>query len=199
MYAYFKGTIADKEEDCVIIDVNNIGYRIFCPVSLINSLSIGQAATLYTYTSVREDAFVLFGFDSKDDLRLFKLLITVSGVGPKMAAGILSSLDGYTIKSAIISQNAKLLSSANGVGAKTAGRIILELKDKISCDDLISSLPQQANGEESEKVIMLRNEAFEALTGLGVSASDATNAINKIEITQDLKIESIIRQLLSII
>ena len=116
-----------------------------------------------------------------------------------MAAGILSSLDGYTIKSAIISQNAKLLSSANGVGAKTAGRIILELKDKISCDDLISSLPQQANGEESEKVIMLRNEAFEALTGLGVSASDATNAINKIEITQDLKIESIIRQLLSII
>lgn len=195
MYAYFKGIIADKEEDSLIIDVNNIGYRIYCPKDMIINHLVGESITVYTYTCVREDAFILYGFSSKEDLELFKLLITVSGIGPKMGLGILSVMDCNSIRSAIISQNAKLLSSAPGIGAKTAGRIILELKDKINTADIINSLAKENN--ENSKVLALRNEAYEALVGLGISPLNANNALNQVEIDENSKIEVVIKQLLS--
>lgn len=197
MYAYFKGIIADIEEDAIIIDVNNIGYRIYCPFDMINSHSKGEALTVYTYTCVREDAFILYGFNSKEDLNLFKLLICVSGIGPKMALGVLSAMDSSSLISAIITGNSKLLSSCPGIGAKTAGRIILELKDKVNPADMLNSLAPDTT--EDDTVISLRNEAFEALIGLGISSVEASKAINRIEITKDSKIETIIKQLLSII
>lgn len=196
MYAYFKGIISDIEEDALIIDVNNIGYRIYCPSDMLNSHIKGEALTIYTYTCVREDAFMLYGFPTKEDLNLFKLLICVSGIGPKMALGILSAMDSSSVISAIISGNNKLLSSAPGIGAKTAGRIILELKDKVNPADMLNSV---TNIEKDDTVIALRNEAFDALVGLGISSIDASKAINQIEITKDSKIETIIKQLLSII
>lgn len=196
MYAYFKGIIADVEEDALIIDVNNIGYRIYCPDDMLKSHVKGETLTVYTYTCVREDAFILYGFGQKEDLKLFKLLITVSGIGPKMALGILSVMDSSSVISAIISGNSKLLSSAPGIGAKTAGRIILELKDKVNPADMINSL---SNIEKDDEVIALRNEAFEALVGLGISSLEASKAINRVEINKDSKIENIIKQLLSII
>lgn len=195
MYAYFKGIIADKEEDALIIDVNNIGYRIYCPKDMILNHFEGEAITVYTYTYVREDAFILYGFSSKEDLELFKLLITVSGIGPKMGLGILSVMDCNSIRSAIISQNAKLLSSAPGIGSKTAGRIILELKDKINPADIINSLARDNN--ENSKVLAIRNEAYEALVGLGISPLNANNALNQVEINENSKIEVVIKQLLS--
>lgn len=195
MYAYFKGIIADKEEDALIIDVNNIGYRIYCPKDMIINHLGGESITVYTYTCVREDAFILYGFGSKEDLELFKLLITVSGIGPKMGLGILSVMDCNSIRSAIISQNAKLLSSAPGIGAKTAGRIILELKDKINPADIINSLAKENN--ENSKVLAIRNEAYEALVGLGISPLNANNALNQVEIDENSKIEVVIKQLLS--
>lgn len=195
MYAYFKGIIADKEEDALIIDVNNIGYRIYCPKDMILNHFEGEAITVYTYTCVREDAFILYGFSSKEDLELFKLLITVSGIGPKMGLGILSVMDCNSIRSAIISQNAKLLSSAPGIGSKTAGRIILELKDKINPADIINSLARDNN--ENSKVLAIRNEAYEALVGLGISPLNANNALNQVEINENSKIEVVIKQLLS--
>lgn len=196
MYAYFKGIIADIEEDALIIDVNNIGYRIYCPSDMQNSHTKGEAITVYTYTCVREDAFMLYGFSTKEDLKLFKLLICVSGIGPKMALGILSVMDSSSVISAIISGNSKLLSAAPGIGAKTAGRIILELKDKVNPADMLNSV---TNIEKDDTVIALRNEAFDALVGLGISNIDASKALNQIEITKDSKIETIIKQLLSII
>lgn len=196
MYAYFKGIIADVEEDALIIDVNNIGYRIYCPDDMLKSHVKGETLTVYTYTCVREDAFILYGFGQKEDLKLFKLLITVSGIGPKMALGILSVMDSSSVIGAIISGNSKLLSSAPGIGAKTAGRIILELKDKVNPADMINSL---SNTEKDDEVIALRNEAFEALVGLGISSLEASKAINRVEINKDSKIENIIKQLLSII
>ena len=196
MYAYFKGIIADVEEDALIIDVNNIGYRIYCPDDMLKSHVKGETLTVYTYTCVREDAFILYGFGQKEDLKLFKLLITVSGIGPKMALGILSVMDSSSVIGAIISGNSKLLSSAPGIGAKTAGRIILELKDKVNPADMINSL---SNIEKDDEVIALRNEAFEALVGLGISSLEASKAINRVEINKDSKIENIIKQLLSII
>ena len=114
MYAFFKGTIADTEEDALIVEVNSIGYRIYVPKDMLLSAKIGSSIIVYTYTCVREDAFILYGFSSKEDLSLFKLLITVSGVGPKMGLAILSSMDANSIRTAIIMQDAKLLSSAPG-------------------------------------------------------------------------------------
>ena len=194
MYAFFKGTIADTEEDALIVEVNSIGYRIYVPKDMILSSKIGSSITVYTYTCVREDAFILYGFSSKEDLSLFKLLITVSGVGPKMGLAILSSMDSNSIRTAIIMQDAKLLSSAPGVGAKTAGRIILELKDKVNPLDIISASKDDVT---NEAVINLRQEAYEALISLGVSNHKATQALNEIEITEDSKIEDIIKQLLT--
>ena len=194
MYAFLKGTIADTEEDALIVEVNSIGYRIYVPKDMILSSKIGSSITVYTYTCVREDAFILYGFSSKEDLSLFKLLITVSGVGPKMGLAILSSMDSNSIRTAIIMQDAKLLSSAPGVGAKTAGRIILELKDKVNPLDIISASKDDVT---NEAVINLRQEAYEALISLGVSNLKATQALNEIEITEDSKIEDIIKQLLT--
>lgn len=194
MYAFFKGTIADTEEDALIVEVNSIGYRIYVPKDMILSGRIGSNITVYTYTCVREDAFILYGFRSKEDLSLFKLLITVSGVGPKMGLAILSAMDSNSIRTAIIMQDAKLLSSAPGVGAKTAGRIILELKDKVSPLDIISA----ANDDITNEVVLnLRQEAYEALISLGVSNLKATQALNEIEITEDSRIEDIIKLLLT--
>lgn len=194
MYAFFKGTIADTEEDALIVEVNSIGYRIYVPQDMLLSAKIGSSIIVYTYTCVREDAFILYGFSSKEDLSLFKLLITVSGVGPKMGLAILSSMDANSIRTAIIMQDAKLLSSAPGVGAKTAGRIILELKDKVSPLDIIYSSKDDVT---NETVINLRQEAYEALISLGVTNLKATQALNEIEITEDSKIEDIIKQLLT--
>ena len=194
MYAFFKGTISDTEEDALIVEVNSIGYRIYVPKDMLLSAKIGSSIIVYTYTCVREDAFILYGFSSKEDLSLFKLLITVSGVGPKMGLAILSSMDANSIRTAIIMQDAKLLSSAPGVGAKTAGRIILELKDKVSPLDIIYSSKDDVT---NETVINLRQEAYEALISLGVTNLKATQALNEIEITEDSKIQDIIKQLLT--
>jgi len=195
MYAYFKGIISDKEDDALIIDVNNIGYRIYCPKDLILKRDFGDAITIYTYTCVREDAFILYGFETKEDLNLFKQLITVSGIGPKMGLGIISVMDCNSIRSAIITQDTKLLSSAPGIGSKTAGRIILELKDKIRPEDIIYNSSKDSN--VNDKVLSLRNEAYEALIGLGVNNLKATNALNEVEINENSKIETIIKQLLT--
>lgn len=195
MYAYFKGLIAYKEEDALIVDVNNIGYRIYCPKDMIINHFEGELITVYTYTCVREDAFILYGFETKEDLELFKLLITVSGIGPKMGLGILSVMDCNSIRSAILTQNTKLLSSAPGIGAKTAGRIILELKDKINPAQIINNLANENN--TNSKVLAIRNEAFEALVGLGISPVNANNALNQVEIDENSKIEVVIKQLLS--
>lgn len=194
MYAYIKGVVADIEEDAIIVEANNIGYRIYATKDMLLT-GIGSNVTVYTYTCVREDAFILYGFNSRDDLKLFKMLITVSGVGPKMAQAIISSIDSASIKSAIITQNSKLLSSAPGVGGKTANRIILELKDKIKPEEILVSVT--GDSTVSSKVMELRQEAYEALVGLGISPMAATKALSEIEINEDSKIEKIIKQLLT--
>ncbi|MBR3635600.1 MAG: Holliday junction branch migration protein RuvA [Lachnospiraceae bacterium] len=186
--------MADTEEDAIIVDVSGVGYRVYVPTALIYETKIGSEIFVHTYTCVREDAFILYGFSSKEELTLFKKLITVSGVGPKVALSLLSAMDHSSIISAIITQDSKLLSSAPGVGSKTANRIILELKDKVDATDILN-IP--ANDSVNSKVLELRQEAYEALVGLGVSNIKATQALNEIEINEDSKIENIIKQLLA--
>ena len=127
MYAYFIGKIAEISEDCIVLETNHIGYNIYMPSSAIQTLSVSsdESIKIYTYTCVREDAFILYGFLSKDDIKLFKLLISVSGIGPKNALGILSSMDGDTFRMSILSQDTKSLSKSPGIGVKTANRLIL--------------------------------------------------------------------------
>ena len=191
MYAYIYGEIIEKDMDNIVIECNQIGYNIHIAPGMVSRFpAVGQMAKIYTYTSVREDAFWLYGFLSKDDLSLFKLLITVSGIGPKGAMGILSVMDADTLRMAVLSQDAKMIAKAPGVGAKSASRIVLELKDKIKPEDVIGV---QNAEDESSYIATLRQEAVEALVSLGYSVTDAYRVIQKLEILEDTKIEDVIK------
>ena len=194
MYAYIYGEIIEKEPENLVIECNHIGYNIhIAPGMLAKFPPVGQMTRVYTYTSVREDAFWLYGFTSKDELSLFKLLITVSGIGPKAAMGILSVMDVDTIRLAVISQDAKMIAKAPGVGAKSASRIVLELKDKIKPEDVIG---KPVDEDESSIVGTIRQEATEALVSLGYTVSDAYKVLQKLDINEDTRVEDVIKMAL---
>lgn len=194
MYAYIYGEIIEKDPENIVIECNHIGYNIhIAPGMLSRFPSVGQMARIYTYTSVREDAFWLYGFTSKDELNLFKLLITVSGIGPKGAMGILSVMDVDTLRLAVLSQDSKMIAKAPGVGAKSASRIVLELKDKIKPEDVIG---KPLEDEESSVLSTLRQEATEALVSLGYTVSDAYKVLQKLDITEDTRVEDVIKMAL---
>lgn len=191
MYAYIYGQIVEKEPENLIVEANQIGYNIHIAPGMVSRFpEVGQMAKIYTYTSVREDAFWLYGFTSKDELNLFKLLITVSGIGPKGAMGILSVMDVDTLRLAILSQDAKMIAKAPGVGAKSASRIVLELKDKVKPEDVIGSSTQS---EDSSAAAIVRQEAGEALVALGYTVSDAYRVLQQIEITEENTVEDVIK------
>ena len=194
MYAYIYGEIIEKEPDNLVIECNHIGYNIHIAPGMLSKFpAIGQMTRIYTYTSVREDAFWLYGFASKDELELFKLLITVSGIGPKAAMGIISVMDVDTIRLAVISQDAKMIAKAPGVGAKSASRIVLELKDKIKPEDVIG---KSADDEEDSVIATIRQEATEALVSLGYTVSDAYKVLQKIDINENTRVEDVIKMAL---
>lgn len=198
MYAYIKGEIVDIEEDNVVLECNNIGYNIKVPFSVIQSLpGIGEDVKIYTYTCVREDAFILYGFLTKDDLWIFKKLITVNGIGPKGALGILSAMSADDLRFAIIAGDSKAIAKAPGIGAKSAERIILDLKDKIDLEPIMTKEPvisteQLLNSDA-------KNEAIEAMTALGYSASEAVKAVKQLTITDDMDSGMILKEALKIL
>ena len=195
MLAYIKGEIVELEEDLLVIEANNIGYNIRISSQTATNLpGIGQDVKIYTYMHVREDAMSLFGFISKDDLNIFKLLIGVSGIGPKGALGVLSALTADDIRFAVLSDDVKTISKAPGIGAKTAQRLIIELKDKLKLEDAFEQKIENnqaaliSNGSNEAK-----NEAILALTALGYSNSEALKAIKEVNITPDMDSESILK------
>ena len=200
MYAYIKGEIADISEDNLVLECNNIGYNIRIPLSVAQRLpGIGATVKIYTYTSVREDAFNLFGFLSKDDLEIYKKLIAVNGIGPKGALSILSAMSADDLRMAILSGDAKAIAKAPGVGNKSAERIILELKDKIALrlsyeedTDFVRTSDVQGN-------TAAQNEAIEALVSLGYTPTEALKAINRLTITEDMDSGAILKQALKVI
>ncbi len=176
MIAYVKGTVEDISEDNVIVDVGGLGYNVKI------SAGTGESVKLYTYTSVREDAVQLYGFLSKNDLDIFRKCITVSGIGPKGALAILSVLDADALRFAILSGDEKAISKAPGIGARTAQRVILELKDKVRMED--TAIGQEIAGGMAEAVLgdsPQRKEAVEALVSLGYGHGEAVKAVNAIE------------------
>lgn len=194
MYAYLKGELEGITEDGIIVEVNNVGYNVRIPKEMISQLPpMHYKVQIYTYTSVREDAFQLYGFLTAKDLELFKKLITVNGIGPKVAQGILSVMDADTLSFAIMAGDAKMISKAPGVGAKSAERIILDLKDKISIDVNELSAGGLDESQTKQKTDFVKNEAVEALVALGYSQFEAAKAVSKVERTDDDTVEAVLK------
>ena len=183
MIAYIKGIVEDISEDNVVLDVHDVGYNVKISLDTVGRLpGVGEMVKLYTYTLVKEDAFQLYGFLTRDELELFKLCITVSGIGPKGAQAILSVMDPDSLRFAIMSGDVKMISKAPGVGKRTAERLILELKGKISMEDTaigkdISSHGGIVSAADSEQ----KREAVEALVSLGYGQAESLKAVNAIE------------------
>lgn len=199
MYAYIKGQIVDISEDNLVLECNNIGYNIRIPLSVAQRLpGIGASVKIYTYTSVREDAFQLFGFLSKDDLEIYRKLIAVNGIGPKGALSILSAMSADDLRFAILSGDAKAISKSPGIGNKSAERIILELKDKVHLmrEDVLDSPVSAADVQSGSEAL---NEALEAMTVLGYSPSEALKALRQITVTDDMDSGAVLKQALKII
>lgn len=198
MIGYLKGEIAEVKESYVVLEVGNIGYEVYLPTSAIMELpSKGSTVKLYTYLHVREDAIGLFGFLTKDDLEMFKLLITVNGIGPKGALGILSAISADEIRFAVLAEDAKAIAKAPGIGNKTAGKMILELKDKFKLETAFEKrFNNQLDKKEASGIFGKREEAIQALTVLGYSGSEALKIVNQVDINEDMTSEEILKQCL---
>ena len=200
MYAYIKGEIVDITEDNLVLECNNIGYNIRIPLSVAQRLpGIGATVKIYTYTSVREDAFNLFGFLSKDDVEIYKKLIAVNGIGPKGALSILSAMSADDLRFAILSGDAAAIAKAQGIGKKSAERIILELRDKVQFTVNAAADLEVLTSSDTTAETNAKNEAIEALTSLGYSPSDALRAVRQIELTEDMDAGTVLKQALKII
>ncbi len=200
MYAFIKGEIIDISEDNLVLECNNIGYNIRIPLSVAQRLpGIGATVKIYTYTSVREDAFNLFGFLSKDDVEIYKKLIAVNGIGPKGALSILSAMSADDLRFAILSGDAAAIAKAQGIGKKSAERIILELRDKVQFTVSAAADLEVLTSSDTTAETNAKNEAIEALTSLGYSPSDALRAVRQIELTEDMDAGTVLKQALKII
>ncbi len=180
MYAYIKGTIEYIDVDSFIVENNGIGYRILSSTNVTSRLKLHENQTVYTYLNVREDDMTLFGFLSNEEVSVFKLLISVSGIGPKVALSIMSQLTLDELRMAVISEDYKAISKANGVGAKTAQRAVIELKDKFKLEDIFAENDMSDDLSDAANDDIITETAM-ALTSLGYSNVEALRAIKKIE------------------
>lgn len=193
MIAFLKGTIEDIYADHIVLEHQGMGWNVFVTSKFIAAQGVvGSPVKVYTYLNVKEDGMTLFGFSGKDELELFKQLIGVNGIGPKGAMSILSLMTVDELRIAILSEDSKAIAKAPGVGAKTASRIILDLKDKIDIDTTFTSPVTNEPQEFGD----LKNEAVEALIALGYSPSQALGSIKKLSLTEQDTVESIIKQAL---
>lgn len=196
MYEYIKGKYVGINKDYIIVENNGIGYKIFTSGATMSSIpKPGEEIMLYLEQIVREDFLGLYGFDSREELDLFKLLLTVSGVGPKAALSLLSISRVNNLKYAILTGDEKHICRGVGIGKKTAARIILELKDKLRADELLEDI-QNTEAGASENVVIL-SEALSALLALGYSEKEAESAIKNVD--KNESIENIIKASLKLL
>lgn len=195
MYEYIKGTFKSIEKEYIVIECGNIGYKIFTSGSTISNMpAIDQQIKIYTHQIVREDFIGLYGFLTKDEISMFNLLISINGVGPKAALSLMSIANVSTLKYAIITDDDKLITKAPGIGKKTAQRIILELKDKITVGGAMPKGTAISDIDiDNEKL----SEAVGALIALGYSDKEAEKAIEKAN--RSNSVEDIIKECLKIL
>lgn len=195
MIAFIKGILAQTRPGIVVLEAGGLGYEINVPSGVFGSLpGIGETVLLHTYLQVKEDGVSLFGFLKKDDLDMFRMLITVNGIGPKAALSVLSAATADQIRFAVLAEDTKAIEKIPGIGKKTAGKLILELKDKLRLEDafeqkLVSVQKETGAGGMGEAA----REAVEALAALGYPSSDALKAVRMAEITPDMTAEEILR------
>ena len=198
MISYIKGELTEVFEDTVVVETNGIGYNIRVPGSVLDRLpSVGSSVRIYTYLYVKEDAMNLFGFLSRDDLSVFKLLLNVSGIGPKGALAILSTIGPDDLRFAVLSEDVKTISSAPGIGAKTAKRLIIELKDKLKLAEVFeTALANKEKAPYENDVLLAKNEAVEALVALGYASAQAMKAVQQVENAEEKDSEQILKEAL---
>ena len=197
MFGYIKGELAQIEEGAVTIDVHGIGIRIQVGASLIGMLPpLGSQVKIHTYTYVKEDTFSLIGFSDLEELELFKKLITVSGIGPKAGVAILSCMEPATLRFAIYSADVSALSKIPGIGKKTAERLVLELKDKISLDmpSGTEGIALQKEFATDESLMNNQKDAVEALVALGYSATESARAVRECMPDADMSADDILKK-----
>jgi Holliday junction DNA helicase RuvA len=193
MYAYIKGTLEARGKDHIIIEAGGIGYKVFVPLSTLETAGDpGREYKVFTYLYVREDNMSLFGFATQEELGMFELLLTVSGVGPKVALSLLSAVSPSRFGLAVITDDAKTLTMAQGVGVKVAQRIILELKDKIKKEQLAMAAGTGPDKSKASPGGSRLSEAVSALMVLGYSPAEASSAVASVY-SDELDLETIIR------
>ena len=207
MISYIRGDVLFRNESSVVIDVNGIGYEVFVPYNVLCTLErTGGQVELYTYLQVKEDGISLFGFATRQDLNTFKLLITVNGIGPKGALGLMSYMTTKDLILAVLADDAQAISKAPGIGAKTAGKLILELKDKFKLEDTLgtgtdfgfagdtaNTAAASAGVSESDEYAAMKSEAVQALTALGYSSSEALKAIRSVPEEEGMTVEKLLK------
>lgn len=199
MISYVRGELAAVEKDKVIVDVGGVGYGVFMPEASMGLLpQIGEEIKLHTYLNVREDAMQLFGFLTRDDLEIFRLLIGVSGIGPKGGLSILSKLSADDLRFAVLSGDAKAIFSAPGIGKKTAEKVIIELKDKLNLEEMlepkdVSSSAEVVGGGLAGEI---QTEAVQALVALGYGSTESLRAVKKVDLEQAKTVEDVLKQAL---
>lgn len=201
MIRFIKGRLVQVSEGEIVLDHNGMGYAINVPASMIDQLpGMGSEVNVYTYLNVREDAMQLFGFMSQDDLAIFKLLITVNGIGPKAGLAILGFMSTYDLRYAVMADDAKAISKVPGIGPKTASKLILELKDKLSLEDMFSDMDM--SGDDGDVIISKEGmddksgvvqDAIEALVVLGYPKTDAAKAVRAVKMTEDMEVEELLK------
>ncbi len=200
MIQYIKGTLAWIAEDSVIVDNNGIGYRIFVPASVSQQIgTTGQEIQLYTYLNVKEDAMQLYGFLTMDDLEVYRLLISVSGIGPKGGLAILSVMTADDLRFAVLADDDKSISKAPGIGPKTAKKVVLELKDKLKLRETVETAldhVQQAVLPAGSGLVQTQSDVVEALAALGYSATEAMKAVRRVECDEDISVEELLKKTL---
>ncbi len=188
MISYVSGIIEYVDTEKVVVDNNGIGISVFMTNDDLSVIGEGEEVKIHTYFNVKEDLMQLYGFLNHENLELFKLLLTVNKVGPKGALAILSTCPGEMLKMSIVSGDAKTIANAPGIGAKTAERVVLELKDKIEIEGV-----DDFKSDESNIDLGATNDVIEALIGLGYSKSEVVSTVKKLDITDDMSEEDILK------
>lgn len=202
MIAFIEGTLVKKTVSTVIVaTASGLGYELFVPVTDMEQLPAnGSSILLYTHLQVREDGVALFGFLTEEALQIFKLLITVSGIGPKAALGILSGISLDDLRFAVLAEDSKTIAKIPGIGPKTAAKLVLELKDKFKLEDAIEAkllhgeqAAKAGNVQERNRAAAMREEAAQALEALGYSATEAVKVLRGVEITDSTTVEDLLK------
>ncbi|MGN0986567.1 MAG: Holliday junction branch migration protein RuvA [Otoolea sp.] len=196
MISYVRGILAEKEKDRIVVEAGQVGFGIFVPLTTLELLPpLGTEVRVYTHLQVKEDDMSLYGFLNRQDLEMFRRLIGVTGIGPKGALAILSSLRTDDLRLAILTGDAKAIAKAPGIGARTAQRIILDLKDKVSAGEVLTSFAE-GGGETSSGAPLsgeASREAVEALVALGYSNLEASKAVKSVQATEDMDAEAVLK------